>query len=117
MLERCLARKDRAWEDFVDRFSGLVVHVVNHTARSRSVVLTAADREDLVSEVFLAIIQDNLAILRRFRGQSSLATYLTVISRRVVVRKFLAGRSVPATTATKEVADGAAAAEQRITDR
>jgi len=36
LLQRCLARKPRAWEDFVDRFMGLVVHVVNHSAQSRS---------------------------------------------------------------------------------
>ncbi len=33
LLDRCLQRKPRAWEDFVDRFMGLVVHVVSHTAR------------------------------------------------------------------------------------
>ena len=35
--ERCLDRKPGAWEDFVDRFLGLVVHVIHHTAQSRSV--------------------------------------------------------------------------------
>ena len=39
----------------------------------------------MASEVFLAIIQDNFATLRHFRGESSLATYLTVVARRVVV--------------------------------
>src|ERR1700742_977680 len=48
LLQRCLARKPRAWEDFVDRFMGLVVHVVNHSAQSRSLRLTSQDREDLV---------------------------------------------------------------------
>lgn len=89
LLERCLARTTRAWEDFVDRFMGLVVHVVNHTAQSRSLRLTPQDREDLCAEVFLAIIRDDFAVLRNFRGQSSLATYLTVVARRVVVREML----------------------------
>jgi RNA polymerase sigma-70 factor (ECF subfamily) len=82
-----LARKPRSWEDFVDRFIGLVIHVINHTAQSRSVRLTREDREDLASEVFLAILNKDFAILRRFRGESSLATYLTVVARRVVVRE------------------------------
>src|SRR5581483_2085927 len=89
LLQRCLARKPRSWEDFVDRFMGLVVHVVNHSAQSRSLRLTAEDREDLVAQVFLTIVKDDLAILRSFRGESSLATYLTVIARRVVVREIL----------------------------
>ena len=48
LLERCLQRKPRAWEDFVDRFMGLVIHVVNHSAQARSVRLTPEDRADLV---------------------------------------------------------------------
>jgi RNA polymerase sigma-70 factor, ECF subfamily len=90
LLERCLQRKPRAWEDFADRFLGLVVHVVNHTARARSIRLTTADRDDLCAEVFLAIIKNDFAVLRNFRGRSSLATYLTVVARRIVVRELLA---------------------------
>jgi RNA polymerase sigma-70 factor (ECF subfamily) len=89
LLERCLQRKPRAWEDFVDRFMGLVVHVVNHTARARSVRLSAADRDDLCAEVFLATVQNEFALLRNFRGKSSLATYLTVVARRIVVKELL----------------------------
>jgi RNA polymerase sigma-70 factor (ECF subfamily) len=93
LLDRCLSRKPRAWEDFVDRFMGLVVHVINHTAQCRSTNLSAADREDLAAEVFLAIIDHDMAVLRHFRGKSSLATYLTVIARRVVVRKLVEGHT------------------------
>ncbi len=93
LLQRCLARKPRAWEDFVDRFMGLVIHVVNHSAQSRSLRLTAEDREDLIAQVFLAIVKDDLAVLRNFRGGSSLATYLTVIARRVVIHELVKQKS------------------------
>jgi RNA polymerase sigma-70 factor, ECF subfamily len=89
LLERCLHGKPRAWEDFVDRFMGLVVHVVNHTARARSVRLSADNRDDLCAEVFLAVVKNDHALLRNFRGKSSLATYLTVVARRIVVRELL----------------------------
>ena len=89
LLRRCLHQKPRAWEDFVDRFMGLIVHVVDHTARSRSVRLSDSDQDDLCAEVFLNIVKDDFAVLRHFRGQSSLATYLTVIARRVVVKQIL----------------------------
>jgi RNA polymerase sigma-70 factor (ECF subfamily) len=92
LLDRCLSRKPRGWEDFVDRFMGLVVHVINHTAQCRSTNLSTADREDLAAEVFLAIVDNDMAVLRHFRGKSSLATYLTVVARRVVVRKLVEGR-------------------------
>ncbi|MGQ9505124.1 MAG: RNA polymerase sigma factor [Thermogutta sp.] len=89
LLERCLDRKPRAWEDFVDRFSGLVIHVINHTARTRSVRMAPELRDDLCSEVFLALLKDDFAILRRFRGQCSLASYLCVVARRIVVKSLL----------------------------
>ena len=89
LLKRCLDRGPRAWEDFVDRFMGLVVHVVNHTAQCRSLQLTPHDRDDLIAEVFLTLVRDDLAVLRRFRGASSLATYLTVVARRVVVQRLV----------------------------
>jgi RNA polymerase sigma-70 factor (ECF subfamily) len=89
LLLRCLGRKPGAWEDFVDRFMGLVVHVVNHTSQARSLRLSKEDLDDLYSEIFLAIVKDDFAVLRHFRGQSSLATYLTVIARRVCVREMI----------------------------
>lgn len=89
LLERCLSRQAGSWEDFVDRFVGLVVHVISHTAQCRSIRLSPEDREDLTAEVFLAVVKDDFSLLRRFRGESSLATYLTVVARRVVVRELL----------------------------
>jgi RNA polymerase sigma-70 factor, ECF subfamily len=118
LLDRCLARKPRAWEDFVDRFTGLIIHVVNHTARCRSIMLTSADREDLTADVLLAVIRNDFAVLRRFRSKSSLATYLTIIARRVVVRKLVETRNGTTLGAAAEVAGAAeSAGEQRITDR
>jgi len=89
LLERCLARKPRAWEDFVDRFMGLIIHVIQHSAHARSIRLAPEDRDDLCAEVFLNLLKDDFAILRHFRGQSSLATYLTVVARRIVVKELL----------------------------
>jgi RNA polymerase sigma-70 factor (ECF subfamily) len=118
LLDRCLAGKPRAWEDFVDRFTGLIIHVVNHTARSRSIMLTSADREDLVADVLLALVRDNFAVLRRFRAKSSLATYLTVIARRVVVRKLVETRGGNMLGTGADVAGATdSAGEQRLTDR
>ena len=120
LLERCLQRKPRAWEDFVDRFMGLVIHVVNHTARARSIRLSAADRDDLCAEVFLASIKNDFALLRNFRGKSSLATYLTVVARRIVVKELLARMSAaklgdaPSGQAVESVPDPRPPVEERL---
>jgi len=123
LLERCLSRKPRAWEDFVDRFIGLVIHVINHTAQARSVRLTPEDREDLCAEVFLQIIKDDFALLRNFRGHSSLATYLTVVARRIVVKELLVHKSFArlmegaATADVREVADPHPSPAARLSNR
>lgn len=120
LLERCLSSQTGAWEDFVDRFLGLVVHVVNHTAQARSIRLEPHDREDLCAEVFLAILRDDQEVLRRFRGQSSLATYLTVVARRVVVRSLLKHSQVARLTPAAlpaDVSDSDQELERRLADR
>ena len=121
LLQSCLAGKPRAWENFVDRFLGLVVHVVNHSALCRSIRITAEDRDDLVAEVFLTIVNNDFAVLRRFSGRSSLATYLTVIARRVVVRDLLK-RKIQTNLSEAAANDASMArqnssAEERISDR
>jgi RNA polymerase sigma-70 factor (ECF subfamily) len=120
LLQRCLARQPRAWDDFVDRFLGLVVHVVNHTTQIRSIAIAEQDREDLTADVFVAILADDFATLRRFRGQSSLATYLTVVSRRVVVRELLKRRIIPNLHDTTEMEEALGQDDQvveRISNR
>jgi RNA polymerase sigma-70 factor, ECF subfamily len=118
LLDRCLSSKPRAWEDFVDRFMGLVVHVINHTAQCRSIRLSNADREDLAAEVFFTIIEKDMAVLRHFRGKSSLATYLTVVARRIVVRKLVERHStVPLGDMVANAAADDGQLEKRISDR
>lgn len=92
LLDRCLAHSPLAWKDFVDRFLGLVIHVANHTAAARGMQLNDAQREDLVSDVFAEIIARDHVVLRRFQRNCSLATYLTVIARRVIIRQLSAVR-------------------------
>ncbi len=87
LLKRCLAHQPGAWNDFVDRFLGLVYHVIHHTAHLRSIPLRPEDVEDLAAEVLLQIVSGDYAVLRQFRGNSSLATYLTVIARRICVHE------------------------------
>ena len=106
----------------MDRFIGLFVHVVNHTAHARSVRLSSDDIDDLCAEVFLTLLADDFAVLRRFRGRCSLATYLAVIARRVVVREIARRRKaealghVPAHKASLDRAGSGPAHERRIDD-
>jgi RNA polymerase sigma-70 factor, ECF subfamily len=92
LIKRCLHHEPGAWNDFVDRFLGLVYHVVQHTADMRSYPLSPEDKEDVASQVLVKVVENDYAALRQFRGKSSLASYLTVIARRTCVNE-LANRA------------------------
>ncbi len=87
LLRRCMNKEPGSWNDFVDRFLGLIYHVIHHTAHLRSMPLRPEDVEDLAAEVLLQVVANDYAVLRQFRGKSSLATYLTVIARRICVQE------------------------------
>ena len=89
LIDACLAGQGSGWEAFLDRFGGLFAHVATAAARQRGEQLAAADREDLVAEIVLVSLRNQAAVLKAFAGRSSLATYLTVVARRVAVRWLL----------------------------
>lgn len=96
LLTELLAGQSGAWRLFVDRFTGLIIQVIKHTAHSHSLKLNADDVEDLCADTFTELLLRDMAALRAFRGRSSLATYLAVITRRVVVRKLTQHRYLQA---------------------
>src|SRR5207253_95463 len=61
--------------------------VVQHTAYLRSMPLRPEDTEDIAAEILLQIVAQDYKVLRDFRGHSSLATYLTVIARRICIQE------------------------------
>ena len=92
LIDRCLRHESGAWNDFVDRYMGLIYHVIHHVAHARTLVLTPADIEDVAADVFLGIVDDDYAVLRNFKAASSLPTYLTVVARRIAVRQLVKRR-------------------------
>ncbi len=89
LIDRCLGKEPGAWNDFVDRYMGLIYHVIQHAAYARSRTLSSEDVEDIAAEIFLKIVDDEYAVLKKFKGMSSLPTYLTVIARRICVKQLI----------------------------
>jgi RNA polymerase sigma-70 factor (ECF subfamily) len=114
LLKRCLNHDPGSWNVFVDRFLGLIYHVINHASHLRSVSLRPEDVEDLAADILLQIVANDYAVLRQFRKECSLATYLTVIARRICVQemaKRAAAREVQAP------ADGQATSEPEVAEQ
>jgi RNA polymerase sigma factor (sigma-70 family) len=84
--------------------------LVEHIARGlcRRAGLQGADAEDFASAAKLALVEDDYAVLRAFAGRSSLATYLTVVLRRLLAdeRMRALGRWHPSAAAARLGAAG-----------
>lgn len=91
LVRDCLAAAPGAWDAFVARFAGLFRHVVDRTCSQHRLDLAGSDRDDVVAEILVEILEGDAAVLRAFAGRSSLATYLAVVARRTAVR-MTAGR-------------------------
>ncbi len=89
LIDRCLRKEAGAWNDFVDRYMGLIYHVIQHVAYARSRLLSSEDVEDIAAEILLKIVDHDYSVLKKFKGLSSLPTYLTVISRRICVKELI----------------------------
>lgn len=113
LLRRCLEGIEGAWENFIDRYIALITHVVTSSAQVRYSVLPDEMRDDMVAEILLALVDDDKAILRRFRGQSSLGTYLVVVSRRIAMRRL--SKLGNAEVAARPLMGEPASAEQELT--
>lgn len=94
LLRRCLHREPGSWNYFVDRYLSLIYHAIGYTAHLRSARLGPEDVEDIAAEVLLRIVADDFKVLRDFRKESSLATYLTVITRRICVHELVRRQKV-----------------------
>lgn len=96
LVNELLSGKSGAWQTFVDRYTNLIVHVINNAAHAHSLKLQTDDIDDLTADVFATLLERNLAAVRGFRGRSSFATYLVVIVRRVVLKKLTQRRYMQA---------------------
>jgi RNA polymerase sigma-70 factor, ECF subfamily len=103
LVQRLVRGEAGAWRKLVLRFERLVLARVVATANELNQALATADAEDLCAEVFSRLVADDFAALRRFEGRSTLSTWLSVITRRVVARRLAAVRSDPSRNSVDEV--------------
>jgi RNA polymerase sigma-70 factor (ECF subfamily) len=86
ILKICIAQQPRGWENFVDRFAGLIFHVIDHVYQARYQNLLPKQRESLCEMVFAAFQHDQYRLLKQYRGTSTVSSFLSVVTRRIVAR-------------------------------
>jgi RNA polymerase sigma-70 factor, ECF subfamily len=84
IIAGCVKGEKAAWDAFVRQYSNLIYHTIKktfslHHAEPRQDVV-----DDLFQEIFLSLVKDDFAQLRRFRGDKgcTLASWLRMIAAR-----------------------------------
>ena len=121
LVKRCIRREPGAWVEFVDRFKGTVQALARRYLKLNGHLPDEPELEDIVQEVFLAVIRRDFRLLRNYDATYTVKTYLGVITRTEVHRLLRRRRPLVSTDEALEEAgatvpsssDGAADAEEK----
>lgn len=69
LLERCIRREQKAWEEFVEKFSGLLYYSARERLRRGGFMFGKQDIEDIVQIVFTEILEKGRLCDVRDRGK------------------------------------------------
>jgi len=111
LVRACAAGDAEAWSRFVDRYGPLVLALARRMLLRRTGSAGDADVEEVCAEVFHGLLKGEARLLRRYRPEFRLSTYLGVICR-TEVGKLLRRRGrapSPAGDAVEERSDPKAA--------
>ncbi len=78
LVERCIRREERAWEEFVERFSGLLYYSARERLRRGGFAFGHRDLEDIVQGVFLEIWEKGR--LEGVRERQKIKAWLSVVA-------------------------------------
>jgi RNA polymerase sigma-70 factor (ECF subfamily) len=101
LVRRLVTGDGAAWKVLVSGYQRLVLARVIATARELNQALGSSDAEDLCAEVFSQLVRDDYSALKRFEGRSTLATWLCVVTRRIVLRRLVVARREPSLPAAQ----------------
>ncbi|GIW98580.1 MAG: hypothetical protein KatS3mg111_1913 [Pirellulaceae bacterium] len=90
LAKRLIDKEPEAWTEFISTYASLIRWRVGVVARSLGVMDHSPLIDDLTEDVFTALLERDCASLRSFKGRSSLATYVGVITSRVALRRLTA---------------------------
>lgn len=96
LTTQLIARDGAAWRRFVEQYQGLVFARIRTTAEECRRSLDVTCIEDLCADVFSGLLANEAASLKNFRGESSLATWLSVIARRTCLKYLSRKKNDPA---------------------
>lgn len=78
LVERCIGREEKAWEEFVERFSGLLYYSARERLRRNGFIFCEQDIEDIVQIVFVEILEKGR--LRQIREREKIGAWLSIMA-------------------------------------
>ena len=95
LVARCAEGDTAAWEAFVDGYGPLLTALARRMLLRRTGRAKDADVDEVVAEVFLALVRRDRILLKRYDSRYRLSTYLGVITRTEVLRLLRRGNRLP----------------------
>ena len=78
LIGRCIRREDKAWEEFIERFSGLLFYSARERLKRAGFSFGQQDIEDVVQAVFLEIWEKGL--LEQVRERRKITAWLSIVA-------------------------------------
>lgn len=78
LVERCIEKEEKAWEEFVERFSGLLYFSARERLRRSSFAFGHKDLEDIVQGIFLEMWEKGR--LEGVRKREKITAWLSVVA-------------------------------------
>jgi RNA polymerase sigma-70 factor (ECF subfamily) len=95
LVRACAEGDGAAWRRFVDRYGPLVLALARRMLARRTGFAQDSDVEEIAGEVFLSLVRGDARLLRRYRPEFRLTTYLGVICRTEVGKHLRKRNRVP----------------------
>jgi len=95
LVARCADGDRAAWEAFVQRYGALLQVLARRMLARRTGRARDTDVDEVVGEVFLALVRRDRVLLKRYDPQYRVSTYLGVICRTEVLRLLRRGNRLP----------------------
>ncbi len=86
LVSACIEGEDAAWERLLHDYAGGVLAGVKSALRQRGHGSDPALEDELLADCFEILAANGAAVLRSFRGESSLATFISVVATRRAFR-------------------------------
>jgi RNA polymerase sigma-70 factor (ECF subfamily) len=95
LVAACAAGNRAAWREFVARFGPLLTALARRMLARRTGRARDTDVDEVVADVFLALLRRDRILLKRYDPQYRVSTYLGVICRTEVLRLLRRGNRLP----------------------